>query len=278
MSDNLDDFFPVPIAELYHFFVGLLDIFFMKGPQLSIAAKDSGELVSSVDKAVEKQLLAFLSQHYPGFDLVSEESCSHWPPRQGDFCVVDPVDGTHNLVMGATMFGSMFAVFADGEPVRAGIFLPLRHLANQGGLLVAARGRGAFEIFGNGSKPQRLQVSSQSSLKKAAVLFEAPQRRRAGLIFRRTVPKVVRTRQFGSAACSAALVAAGGTVSRGADALILIAIKPWDLWPAALLVTEAGGKATDLDDKALDLQSQSALLSNGRLHRRLIELSRRSKR
>jgi myo-inositol-1(or 4)-monophosphatase len=48
--------------------------------------------------------------------------------------------------------------------------------------------------------------------------------------------------------------------------------RPWDIAAGALIVTEAGGQVTNLDESALDLEARKILASNGKLHSAMCEI------
>ena len=74
-------------------------------------------------------------------------------------------------------------------------------------------------------------------------------------------------RALGSAASDMAKVAAGEL-----DGYINIGIKPWDIAAASLLVTKSGGKITRLDGSAWHVFDKELLVTNGKIHDRMISL------
>ena len=73
----------------------------------SIEEKDSNptDLVTQVDKSVEKFLFSSLKSLFPSFDLIWEETVSSSESKKVDLkniptWVIDPVDGTTNFVHG----------------------------------------------------------------------------------------------------------------------------------------------------------------------------------
>ncbi|RZJ39771.1 MAG: inositol monophosphatase, partial [Brevundimonas sp.] len=49
------------------------------------------------------------------------------------------------------------------------------------------------------------------------------------------------------------------------------ALNAWDMGPGIILVEEAGGRATGVDGKALDLEAGHVCVTNGAIHDALIE-------
>jgi myo-inositol-1(or 4)-monophosphatase len=69
-------------------------------------------------------------------------------------------------------------------------------------------------------------------------------------------------RHTGSAVLDLCCVACGRV-----DALWEFGPRPWDVAAGALIVTEAGGRATNLEGSTLDLDARKILASNGKVHR-----------
>src|SRR3954453_17876676 len=78
--------------------------------------------VTAADEASETTILAGVGEALPGVPIVSEEAFSRSPPRleDGDFGLVDPLDGTREFVAGSDEFCVNLAVVIDGRP-RLGI-------------------------------------------------------------------------------------------------------------------------------------------------------------
>lgn len=134
----------------------------------------------------------------------------------------------------------------------------------------AERGRGAFL---NG---RRLRVSATKSLAESLVstgFAYAVRETHYNLDnFRKFVLKTQGVRRDGSAAMNLAYVAAGrfdGFWERG--------IQAWDMAAGVLMVTEAGGKVTDITGKPFDLLAENALACNGRIHQQLFKILRNGK-
>ena len=85
--------------------------------------KGVGDVVTSVDTAVEKHIISRIREAYPDFDIVSEEFGSE--NRLTDNCfVVDPIDGTANFAGGQFNWGVQIAVIRNGKTVSSVVDLP----------------------------------------------------------------------------------------------------------------------------------------------------------
>ena len=84
---------------------------------------DKGDLVTSLDIAVEKFLIDQISERYPGFDIVSEEFHSDGTVTDNCF-IIDPIDGTINFANGLHVWGIQIACRKEGKTVASVIDLP----------------------------------------------------------------------------------------------------------------------------------------------------------
>jgi len=78
-------------------------------------------------------------------------------------------------------------------------------------------------------------------------------------------------RRAGSAALDLAYVAAGRF-----DGFWELKLNPWDIAAGWLLVEEAGGIVTDMQGKDYYLESPSILVSNGRIHKEMMDVLERA--
>ncbi|SHI79874.1 3'(2'),5'-bisphosphate nucleotidase CysQ [Wenxinia saemankumensis] len=185
--------------------------------------------VTEADMAVDAHLRARLLAARPGYGWLSEET-PDGPERLAArrVFVVDPIDGTRAYAEGAKDWAHSLAVVEDGVPVAAVVLLPMH-----GRLYAAARGGGAAL---NGAP---IRASRREEVAGAAVLAAkpalAPHHWTGGALppFRRTFRSSLAYRL--------------ARVAEGADdaMLTLRPVWEWDVAAGALLVTEAGGAATD---------------------------------
>ncbi|WP_437959410.1 inositol monophosphatase family protein [Sorangium sp. So ce119] len=212
-------------------------------------ALDPGDVVTTVDLAVERRLSRGLCALLPGSAAVGEEA-AHADPRLLDalgddgWCwLIDPLDGTRNFVEGNDRFGIMVALLRASETRAAWIHLPARRQT-----FFAEEGAGAF-------------LNGARFLADAAGGAEAP----AGTIYTRFMPSEVGA-EIEARAEGAYRPAQGAgsscvdypSVARGEkDFCVYYRMLPWDHAPGALIVREANGVVEHLDGTRYSATSRS---------------------
>lgn len=216
--------------------------------------KGAVDLVTEVDLRCEQVIRDVLARHTPDVPVLGEEgggaagATTRW--------VVDPLDGTTNFVHGYPFYCTSIALEVDGEPVAGCVIDAVRGVE-----YVAAAGRGAW------SGDRRMRVSGCRDLGEALIGtgFPYDRRERADVYLRYLRAVMVRCqgiRRAGAAALELALLADGRL-----DAFWEFQLKPWDVAAGALLIREAGGRATAVDGgPLLGSGSLDPLASNGWLH------------
>ncbi len=199
-----------------------------------ITVKGRANFVTSCDFAVQEQLKGALTARWPDAGFYSEEQVNQ--PKPAGLCwVLDPVDGTANLMSSLGQSAISLALLQDGQPVFGVVYNPFT-----GELFHAAAGGGAFL----GDTP--LAVSEVPLADGLVAVGTAPyDRSLAGAnfaLFEQLFAACADLRRIGSAALDLAYVAAGrmvGYVERN--------LKPWDFAAGVLLVQEAGGRVCQFD-------------------------------
>lgn len=233
---------------------------------LRVETKPDLTPVSDADRGVEESLRSRLADARPRDAIAGEEFGTHGSgPRRW---VIDPIDGTKNYVRGVPVWATLIALLDDDEPVVGVVSAPAL-----GRRWWAARGAGSWRSGGSadtphGSKPRehRLAVSKVQRLEDASLSYSsltdwaAAGRRDA---FLRLADQVWRTRAYGD--FWSYMLVAEGAVDIAAEPELSL----WDMAAVAPIVTEAGGRFTDLD--GVDgVHGTGAAASNGALHDTLL--------
>jgi myo-inositol-1(or 4)-monophosphatase len=194
---------------------------------LSTKRKADGTSVTEADLAVDALLAERLRSSRPDYGWFSEESAEHGS-RLGrrKVWVVDPIDGTRAFIQGKDDWTVALALVEDGQPTLAVVVNPMRNE-----IFHACAGGGAFL---NGRKITASNCSSLTDARIAASdgILSKP-------IWREPWGKLTPV-WANSLAYRLALVACGKI-----DAAFALNPKwEWDVAAGALLVNEAGGRAT----------------------------------
>jgi myo-inositol-1(or 4)-monophosphatase len=186
------------------------------------------DVVTEADRRAEAAMLDVLRAERPGDSVLGEEGAAieggarRW--------LLDPVDGTLNFASALPAWCSAVAL-VDGRASQASaVYDPVA-----GELFSAARGKGAFV---NGA-PVRLQDAPQ--LADATVATFVDTRRRDADVTGGTETLLRRLGALRAAGCGSLELAwvATGRI----HAWVQADVEPWDWYPGALLVEEAGGEA-----------------------------------
>jgi myo-inositol-1(or 4)-monophosphatase len=218
----------------------------------------ANDLLTEVDLEVQRRLVSAIERAFPKDSIVAEEAGMDRLPadRKARCWFIDPVDGTQNFVRGMFPEFGVSLAFADGGEVRAGGVA----MAGADIVMLAERGGGATR---NG---ERMAVSGVSRLDEARIDidFGYPDQRRDTLKrFSALICHAGQFRSYCAAVMGLCSVACGET-----DAYAGIDTQPWDSAAGALLVEEAGGRATNFEGVRLNLVlgPSAIVVSNGRLH------------
>lgn len=198
--------------------------------------KDDDSPVTAVDRDAETVILSVLQKARPDDAILSEEGAGDAGAGAGRRWIVDPLDGTVNFMNGIPQVSVSVALY-DGDRPLAGVVKDVV----TGEEFTAAAGRGAHL---NGSA---IVASSRAELHTAVVAtgFPYDHRERADeliAVVAAVLGHVQGIRRFGSAALDLAWTAAGRF-----DGYFELSLSPWDIAAGLLLVTEAGGLATDVE-------------------------------
>jgi myo-inositol-1(or 4)-monophosphatase len=208
-----------------------------KDVESAVGGSQADQYAAYVDSAAEQAVAGVLGRADPRIPVVGD-----LPGGVGHVeraWIVDPVDGTTNLVRGDSFVGVTVAMLVDGQPVVGATGCPFT-----GELWSAAIGLGAYD--GSGS---RLDLEEPTSGRRRVVLDPAasdPEHLATWDAVRRRVHRRFGNVELRSAiALELALVAAGvfhGLVQVGGSPV-------QDFAAGVLLVREAGGLITGLDGR-----------------------------
>lgn len=230
--------------------------------QLNVEHKGKNDYVSEVDKEAENTIIQTIKKYYPEHEILAEESgVSNTKGKKSDTrWIIDPLDGTTNFLHQFPQFSVSIAVEVKGRVQHAAIFDPVRDE-----MFTASRGSGAF------INNRRIRVSEQKSLNNALLATGFPYHDFSYLdAYMASLKEFISTtagvRRAGSAALDLAYVACGRV-----DGFWEFNLKPWDIAAGALIITEAGGLATDFKGGDSFLTHGNILAANPKLYKEMAQ-------
>lgn len=215
--------------------------------------KGDFDIVTEADRASEQLIVNRLQNLFPTHGIVAEEGGGG--EGTSDYrWYVDPLDGTTNFAHGFPMFNVTLALEKAGEMVCGVVFDPLRQE-----MFAAEKGGGAF------LNNHRIHVSKVATLAESLIATGFPSRRRHLNInvhfYHQLAMATHGVRRGGSAALDLAYVACGRL-----EGFWEFSLNPWDMAAGVLLVTEAGGKVSDMKGGPMKLRGAHLLTDNGLVH------------
>ena len=193
--------------------------------QVSSRRKADRSFVTDADEAIERQLVAQISQRYPDHGILGEEHASSQLDREFVW-VLDPIDGTASFVAGLGSWCVSIGLLQHGEPLLGVIHLPLLE-----DTYYAQRGEGAFLNTHPIHVESPEQWEGETWLATPATLH-----RRFDLDF------IGKTRVLGSTAAQMCYVARGSALGA-----LLIDARSWDVAAGLVIAQEAGATVAPLD-------------------------------
>jgi 3'(2'), 5'-bisphosphate nucleotidase len=98
-----------------------------RAADMGVEAKADDSPVTAADLAADRLISAGLREAFPEVPLVTEEqAATHGLPAQGDFLIVDPLDGTKEFVQRRGDFTVNIAFVRDGLPIRGVVYAPAK--------------------------------------------------------------------------------------------------------------------------------------------------------
>ncbi|MEM1360277.1 MAG: 3'(2'),5'-bisphosphate nucleotidase CysQ [Pseudomonadota bacterium] len=231
------------------------------GHSPEVWVKGDNSPVTEADLEVNGMLEEHLRAARPDYGWLSEETTDNADRLDCDrVFIVDPIDGTRSFVEGKEEWAHALAIAEAGRVVVGAVYLPMRDE-----MFAATLGGGSF------CNEDRLRVSTREALTGAKVLSNksafAPHHWPKGL------PEVER-------GTKPALAHRLSVVAQGVfDASISFrGVWEWDSAAGTLMVTEAGGLATDREGNTLPFnapypRSNGVVAATPAIHAQIIDKS-----
>ncbi len=242
-----------------------------------IKDKNPYDFVTKVDTSISAFLKTELKKLFPEVGFVTEEEQEHV------YCektfILDPIDGTTNLIYDYKMSAISLAYAEDGKVCFGVVFNPFSKE-----LFFGIKGAGSYWVDASNGidslisagvenyKENRLQVSARG-MKKALIEFGASSSHkemteetfaRGSRIFKNCLD----LRRSCCTALAVCYIAAGRL-----DGYFEKIIKPWDFAAGCLILEEAGGRSSEWNGTELPLNRECTIVcSNSVIHEEILEL------
>jgi fructose-1,6-bisphosphatase/inositol monophosphatase family enzyme len=186
--------------------------------------------VTDVDRAVERRLRELLGRWFPDHGVVGEE----YPPERPDSAfqwILDPIDGTAELIHGIPTWGALLALHHRGVGVVG--------LIDHQGLdlrVSAGRGLGAYR---NGQRIRLPEIAAGARAESVRVVLSARVNFTRGVDEGHVFDAL--TRRFPNHRIFRAAYAHTAVITGAADVMVDAHNHIWDVAPSQVLIEEAGG-------------------------------------
>lgn len=231
---------------------------------LFIETKPDATPVTDADRAVEKKLREILAVERPSDAIVGEEfGSSQEITHASRYWVIDPIDGTKNFLRGVPIWATLIGLVHRDENGEDRVIAGMVSSPALFRRWYAAEGFGAFTEV-NGGPATQISVSQVKSLNDASLSFSDlvgwGEKRELYLAFMERAWRVRGIGDFWSH-----MLVAEGAVDIAAEPSLAL----WDMAAVAIIVKEAGGRFTDLDNNDGPF-GKSGVSTNGHLHETFI--------
>jgi len=229
---------------------------------------DDVEPVTQADRIANELIVNGLKQEFPSDGILAEESiATERRLSKSRVWMVDPLDGTNGFIDGNGDFAVQIGLVENGNPVAGVVYLPLADT-----LYRAVLGGGTW-IERPQLKPEKVRVSDHKSFVEMRLAASRSHRspRMNKVVQRFNFREEVQRGSVG--------IKIGLLVEQQCDVYIHLSprTKQWDTCAPQLILTEAGGRLTDLFGWPLnynvpDVNNRNGLVaSNGAAHHLIIE-------
>ena len=234
-----------------------------------VDADEHAEPVTEADRAANELIVQALRSEFPADGLLAEESIdTERRLTKRRVWMIDPLDGTSGFIARDGDFAVQIGLAVEGRSVLGVVYQPLPDV-----LYWAAEGAGAW-IERPGLAPERGEVTNERDVGRmrlaASRSHRSPRMDRVLKAF--GIKEEVRRGSVG--------VKIGLIIEQQCDLYVHLSprTKQWDTCAPEVILSEAGGRLTDLFGQPLgynhpDVQNRNGIVAtNGAVHEHIIEL------
>lgn len=226
-----------------------------------IKEKGDCDYVTAVDEAVQQFVRQELAKAYPHIQFLGEEGGNGTVDMSGLVWVLDPVDGTTNLIHDYRNSAVSLALMDNREVILGIVYNPYSDE-----MFCAEKGKGSF-LNGMPIRVSNAKELSESLIAIGTSPYYKEEADENFKLFAEIYKAGQDIRRCGSAAIDLAHVACGRL-----DGYLERHLKIWDFAAGVLLVREAGGEVLDYAGKKRSMEQVGDVVAgNGKVERCLLE-------
>jgi len=203
--------------------------------------------VTTADHASDKRLKEILTQSFPEYGWLSEETVDSKKRLKNErVWVVDPLDGTKEFIEGVPHFVVSIALVENGVPIIGVLYNPV---TNE--LFEASKGQGAR------LNNETIHCSQKHDLRDMVILNSRSETRKG--LWDSYISTFHELKPIGSVAYKLGLTAAG-------KADIFASLRPkneWDICAGNCIINESGGRLIDLYGNEREYNQENTRLEPG---------------
>lgn len=215
---------------------------------------DASSVVTEADFLSEIEIIKVLKLFTPDHNFYCEEQNFQNNNSAYTWCI-DPLDGTSNFINQIPLWGISIGLIEEEEPILGILYFPLTDI-----LIYAEKNKGAYSNQIN----KKLQVSTknlQNSLYLAGGIYSGEHQ-----VSFELMNKVAYTKIFDCSCFELAQIASG-------NAEVYIRRNSLhDVAASICIISESGGMVTDYKGKPWNPKSKGVVITNGYIHRNVIEI------
>lgn len=217
---------------------------------LDIEVKSNrSDLVTNMDRQIEKDFVEQIRKYFPDDQIVSEEgfgdNMEDINMEENTVWFLDPIDGTLNFVLQEENFCVMLAVYEKGIGQQAYVYDVIQER-----LYWAIKGQGVR--CNDQLIPKMKKLSLQDGLFASNSMYLSDKQAKTNA---EITKRAMGVRTIGSAGIEATEVTKGSVV-----AYVTYGLNPWDIAPGLMMVQENGGVVTTFDGSPIDLLKTNATI------------------
>ncbi|MGL4561590.1 MAG: inositol monophosphatase family protein [Brevinema sp.] len=216
--------------------------------------KSAGDPVTEYDRKIEQMTRDLLSEYYPDHVVLGEENGLQNNTESDFKWIVDPIDGTVNYTRSIPFVAYSLALSYRNEIIAAVVANPILDE-----YFYATKGEGAYL---NNTK---LTVSNNDVFKQCYISYGS-YNSKYSVPIHTLINAFQSVRSPGSAALALAYIAAGRM-----DGLVYFRLAPWDMAAGILLVQEAQGQVSNINNHVFDLEKSSIIAGSSLIHQKISE-------